>query len=262
MLSTPNSTELLKKKRRRRIAKLILFIIFFLVIIYGISFWSYYPKFQVIELEVEGVEFSDEQMIRDIFEKNISGRKMLVLSQRNFLFIPKSEIINELKDNMVIEDAEIVTRGFDRVVIKIKEFAPVAVWCKEDCYFINQKGEAFVKAPLLYEDYLVVLKRETEGDLFGQQYSDEKVFQNIFKFIDLMKNLNVEITSVSTGDEETYALLSNSYPELLIDKNDQPENIFSNLNTILEKDAINEAQLGNIEYIDLRFGNKVYYKIK
>lgn len=150
-------------------------------------------------------------------------------------------------------DAETVTTTVTRVT---------HVW--DDCYYINDSG--FIFAHLLPDDMNMWVKYTgalAEGDPVGQTFSEPDYVSALNQFVRLLDSeLAVDVSHVVSFDGQTYIIYADDGQQFLIDINDNLNSTFTNLETLFEQDAINDAQFGNIEYIDLRFGNRVYYKLR
>jgi hypothetical protein len=82
------------------------------------------------------------------------------------------------------------------------------------------------------------------------------------ELVKLFRRNEITITEIDTEDGETFIAIANKGAKILFDREDQVNEVYENLVIALERDAINKAQFGNIDYIDLRFENRVFYKLK
>lgn len=72
-------------------------------------------------------------------------------------------------------------------------------------------------------------------------------------------NLNIQEVSFDTGIAK---ITLNSGWALLYATSTSPADIISRLSTALNSEALKNRDLNTLEYLDLRFGNKIFYKFK
>lgn len=147
--------------------------------------------------------------------------------------------------------------------IQTENLSLVEVSDEDVCYFVNQSGLIFIEEPKDHEYDLPKLHNIVSGNPIGQIYVSSDFFKIIQEFKNTLEtNLDVHLAEVFTEDEITYKFLMKEGPYLLIDSTDDFVSVADNLATLIEQDAINRPQFSNIQYIDLRFGNRIFYKLK
>jgi hypothetical protein len=262
---------LLKRSKIRYYRKTIIWVSFLLVALYAISFWSSHRSMKVVNVTIEGSKFSDSQVIEDLFFETVSGKYFYLISRSNFLLLPKKTATKKIENLLEIDSVLIKKQDSNGVVIEVTEHEPVAEYCVESiCYLVNDDGLIFVKKPEVFLDNLIVLNgeflEEQDGeqnvDVLGEKFSNTETFQKLLSKIDLLIKENIEISSISTEDFETYTLQTVGGPVLLVEDQDTPETVVSNLKAALAQESIHKVQFNNIDYIDLRFEDKVFYKLK
>lgn len=137
------------------------------------------------------------------------------------------------------------------------------VW--NDCFYLNKEAIVFSeKAPDDTEIYVQYAgNNSTTTDPIGLQYVDVDFFQHLQSLISRIKeDIAVNIVRVISHDGETYVLSSEEGQQIFVDLYDDLEEVLQNLETLFKQENFNEAQFENIQYIDMRFGNRVYYKLR
>ncbi len=259
------SNKLLRRNKLRYYRKVIIWVSFLIIALYGLSFWSDYQSLNIQEVEITGENFVAPEIIEKVFWQETEGKYFFLISKRNFLFIPKKIIIEKIKKFNEVENVSIEISNSNKVIIKISEYKPVAEYCLEKCYFVNKKGVVFSETPKIYVDDLLKLEGkiiEDENEIIGMNYLPIEIFEKIIKTIELLNIENIKINKVSTEDFETFNLQTVGGPRILIEYQDIPEEIVSNLKIALEQESIHDIQFNNLEYIDLRFQDNVFYKLK
>jgi hypothetical protein len=277
------SSKLEQKKKKKRIIKIILAVILSISIIFLLSYYSKHPKVVINNIIISENEFVDDELVLKTVEEILSRKYVWLFAKSNFLLVPRDQIKREiLETQKSISEISIKVKQINNLYIEIVEHAPVAKWCgaditkKNECYLINEQSLIFAKensinpkiVPIFHSTISMENKIENtvdgsqQTDVINMEYMDGEVFKNILTFVKNLNQFEITPTYISTEDYETFAVRAMSGPYLLIDKRIEPNEVLSNLQTVIEIEEINKAQFKNLEYIDLRFGNKVYYKIK
>ena len=148
-----------KKRKKYRIRVSLLFFFLIVSMIFALSFFSHHKKLILGEIEVNGVNVIDEDDLKYFINQKLSGNYLYLFSRANNFIYPKKEIYNGLIFNFPrIETLEISKDGFNKLKINIKERVGVYLYCGEivpeekkdvgeNCYFINDAGYIFDKAP-------------------------------------------------------------------------------------------------------------------
>jgi len=258
------SSNLIKRKKKILRLKIIGLFVLAFFIIGGLAYLSNSDSVKISNIYINDTTFFDKKEIEKIIREELEGRYLLVLGKNNIFLLPKYKIEERVREyNKSIKIVSVDLSGTRSISVNIEEYKPTAVWCQEvDCYYLNEDGFIFNKAPLEYDKNLVKFNDWLKGEPVGKNYTDPEIFKKMITLINLVSKVPLKIVSVNTDDGLTFNLHTDVGTRLLYEINDNPEDVANNLNTVLEKDAINRAQLNNIDYIDLRFGNKVYYKIR
>jgi len=131
-----------------------------------------------------------------------------------------------------------------------------------NCFFLNEQSVIFAQLKGSVPEGMVTFYGKIIKDPLRQTYAPYKEFTDLLDFTRLVRRLEIVITEVWTTGGEAYTFVTQSGTQLHIDSEDNLVEVFANLQTVIDRDAINKAQFGNIKYIDLRFGNRVFYKLR
>jgi len=264
---------LLKRSKFRKYRKTVLWVSFLVVILYATSFWSNHQSMKISSIEIVGNRFVESSTVEKVFFEEISGRHFFLVSKSHFLFIPKGIISKKIENKLSVDSVSIRRSDINNAVIEIVEHKPIAEYCTtesadtiSDCYFVNSEGLIFVKASKFYTDVLISLEGDIEKgedeSVLGKNFSEIETFKKLFKKIELLEMEGIEINKISTEDFETYVLHTIGGPTLLVEETDIPRETIENLKAAIAQESINDIQFNNIDYIDLRFEDKVFYKLK
>lgn len=262
-----SSSQLREKKKKEKIIKRWLVGITVILFIALLSYISHLPKISVDSIHISDNTFvNDSQLIQDI-NSILDGKYLWLFSKRNIILIPRGEIKERVRENIAIKDVSVKWKGLKEISIDVIEYEGVVKWCgasyakPSQCYLVNSLGMIFaqdilVDIPVIYGIF------ENEEDVLGKNILSIDKYANLVSFIENVKQLNIFVDYIDTEDGETFAVHTTDSPYILITTDISGGDLINNLKTVIETEEINEAQFGNLEYIDLRFGNRVFYQIK
>ncbi|MFA6325132.1 MAG: hypothetical protein WCX46_02805 [Candidatus Paceibacterota bacterium] len=287
ILHAPHIEKLKKRKRKVLKNKIIFSLICFVIIFIGLIFLSRWDKINIENIEISGNEVIETEAIELIVKKNITGYYLWLFPKTNFLLYPQNKIEKELSeifkrfDTIKVNDKSIKT-----LEISVSEREGKYLWCGDKvpyltsdtnsfkCYFMDKDGYIFDEAPYFSGDVYFKFYggdnnlniENPSGSYFLKDY-----FKDIIVFKDNLEKLNFKpksfFKSLDEGseDEGFISLFSDpaygAHISFKLDSN--YEKITENFQAAISTEPL-QSELKNkfssLLYIDLRFGNKVYYK--
>lgn len=288
VLNSPRLLELKRKKRKIFIRKLIIWGILFLIVICALSFATRIKRLNITEIQVSGNKVIDTDKIIESTQKITSGYYLWLFPKTNIFFYPKSRIKNELANEYKRLNNINISLSKQKMNISVSERTPEYTWCgitpsstadQEDCYFLDKEGFIFDKAPFFSGEVYFKFYGNTEpkkdlpaqaGDPNGS-YIGKGYFDKLIALKDVLKDMGVKPVVIYVEDGEDLKIflsrdkiLTNG-PVIIIKKDADFQKIAENLKAAIETDPLKtkfKNEYANLEYIDVRFGNKVYYKFK
>jgi len=266
-----------RKRRKQKEKRSVFFRVafyFLLVAFTGVTIYVFIfsPFLQIKNINLAGVEDIRYEEISEELLFLLKGEYFGFISKNNFILISKKKVKNNLTEKFKkISKVEIEKIFPDTIKIKITERKALLLWCSGGpCYIVDEKGYAFsgvnFESPEIKENNLIRL-----ADVSAKSVNlGEKVLNE--DYIDFVLSLTEEIKKealIDTFDE--YQTTCRVAEEIKIKTTEGWDIYFSGkinakqsvrtLRTFLEKE-MNEEKRKNLEYIDLRAENKVYYKFK
>ncbi|OGI74427.1 hypothetical protein A3D42_01045 [Candidatus Nomurabacteria bacterium RIFCSPHIGHO2_02_FULL_41_18] len=275
-----NSSRLrdLKKKRRMILGtKIALAALAFLVLLWILAYVARLPAFNISEIKISGEKAVDTESITEVVEKNLKTKHLWIFPKSNFLLLPKNQIKKELMVEFSrLENVSFNLQNLRTLLVSVSERENKYIWCganmeiefsensEKGCFFMDASGYVFDQAPYfsgdVYFRFFGALK---------ENYFFPEVFGKFISFIDVLPRFGfvpVSLYSKIDGDIEIHLSSDSSYlnsPKIIFKKNSDLEKISENLQAALDTEPL-RTELKNkysfLQYIDLRFGNKVYYK--
>lgn len=282
ILNSPRLLELKKHRRRVFIGKFLLCLFALLAIFALLVYISRIPIFNISSVEIIGNKIVDSQMIKEIVEKEITGDYLWFFPKTNIALYPKNNIKNGLHNEFRrLKDINFsIQSGGNKKILgmSLSEREALYTWCGENlpeieirseeylCYFMDDGGYLFDQAAYFSgEVYFRFF-----GPLAGSYFSPD-IFEKVVAFKDFLLNMAIKPTSVylkKDGDIEIYLssnILPPNAPKIIFKKDFNLEKLSENLQAALITEPLQsnfKNKYSSLLYIDLRYGNKVYYKFR
>ena len=270
--------EVRHSRQRRQRVRLISFLVLLLLILVGVIFFlnSY---ILISKIEVVGTQVVEEEQVISKVDEVLSGRAWLVFPRRSVLFYPELDLVTVLKTSFPrLSQIEITKLGAGVLRLMVSERESQFIVCRlKECFYSDAGGRLFVSAPSFSGNPLLVIEAPVETSL--QLGSDFETTQTLKWIRDFTSQLGLALESslfrgeraveVNFGEKEDLKFLVRD-PEraakgwtLLVSRRTSPESALENLAAALSSDVFKQelvARRLELDYIDLRFERKVFYK--
>lgn len=278
--SFPQREETLRKRRRQKRIKYGIFLFILFVFVGLISYLSHLSEIRINEVVLRGGVLVTAKEIKEEATVYMSDSYLLMFPKNNSFIYPQNSLKKHLAEKFKrIETIQVSLEGLNTLVVEISERKPVAIWCREGfvsttsevslnekCYFIDLFSTIFAEAPNFSGDayfkyYGLVEKENPIGEKFIASSTE---FTEINTFIDLVKKLNIKPLYLKGTGENEYSLALFGGGEIYFDVKKSLSLAYSNLETLLKTPELSVGNVGYlpVQYIDLRYGNKLFYKLK
>lgn len=266
------SSPLRTKRKKERKAAGILLSILALIVLAIIIFVLWLPALRIQAIEADG---PDAEGIKTVSMQALEGRAFGVLPRSSIFLIPEDDIRAKVLDAYPhVQAVSISATGLTTLKVKTSSRTNAFVWCGESpalpsasCYDADAEGLIFAAHPLSVasstatstdRELLVYGPLEGAGESpIRAHVTYASALPGALKFIKAMRGLGADISSVTLrGDEIDLHTNAGTRITYVIGKEGEA--------AILAATSFPSLKLndGSIEYIDLRFQNKVYLKRK
>ncbi|MFA4817632.1 MAG: FtsQ-type POTRA domain-containing protein [Parcubacteria group bacterium] len=261
-----------KKSKFTRTGKFfygLIILVFLGAIIYSIFFSQFLA---VTKIEISGTENLDPVEIRKIVENEISGKFLNLIPRNNILLASKTAIEkNILEKYKYAEKAEIRKEFPDSLMIGIKERKFSSILCSAgSCAVVDSNGMAFAKADFekneLGESSLLILYDDGNKNFaLGKIVFDQNYINYLLGIREKMKSelgvdMERELRTPQIASGDIRAKTAEGWL-IYFDKGILLDREIGMLKIVLEN-KIDQGQRSELEYIDLRTDNKIYYKFR
>lgn len=233
--------------------------------LFGTGLW-YGTRVEFLTLQhvtIDGGETINHDLVRREVETVLDGEYIGLVPRRFAWWYPHAEILSRVTNIPRVKDPMIERVSGTELSVSFAEYIPHALWCagkgSDDCFFIDSTGFAFTHAPRLeggafprFHTIGTVPALRTQMiptddlrsiEILRARISDELALPIAYVETDMMRDVFLGVA----GGGEIKATLRMS-----------PEETYENLRTILASPDFSDVAPGNFQYIDLRFGNKVF----
>lgn len=273
MIPSSRREEYLRKKRKILYVKISLFLSFLILVCVSLVFISRMERFRISNVEFVGGLLIAPQDVKEETENFLKGNYFWFFPKNNFFIYPKDELKDFLQDRFKRIDKIVVDTSDKKTVrISITERGMYAMWCKntedidfsEKCYFMDDNGVIFSEAPTFsgdaYFKYYGFFATSTNP--IGQVYlSSTTIFAEISNFVGRVKDTTINPVGLLSKEAGEFDLLLPEGGKIYFDNLQSFDKTAENLETLLKTIHSTTTDL-NVDYIDLRFGNKLFYKLK
>lgn len=260
--------------RRRRGTILYFFIGAFVAggILSGLWSIPRYPQTAIEEISVSGNHAVSAEAIKAAAQRALTGSFYVFFPKRNIFWYPKGEIEKSvLAVDPQISSASVSLQGRGNILVEVKERVPAALLCAEktdentisQCLFVDEDGFAFAPTPNFSGNIYTRFFATTSKLLIGGQFIPPPDFRAIISFSGELRKNGLPVSAVLVGEDSTRLRLERG-GDLIVSQGQNFGSAMENLTALLQSKEFKgrgEGGLVQFEYIDLRFGNKLFYKI-
>ncbi|MFA5933950.1 MAG: hypothetical protein WC795_01885 [Candidatus Paceibacterota bacterium] len=276
--------EEMKTARRKRIYKRIAFSGTLLLILIGlVSAFSKHQKLLINDIVVSGNNIIEKKDIEQIINNSLSGNYVHLFARRDFLIYPKNKIERDLKEEFKrIINLNVSLLNYRTLSVDLTERKGEYLWCGDSfpevdarsvisiCYFSDSNGYIFDKAPYFsgnayFKFYTGI---SDPNNPIGASALSTLEFKNILAFKNGLASFGILTDTFLINSDSDYEFLilaqgSINAPRIIFKKDQAYEKLLADLESALSAEPLAtdfKAKLSSLEYLDLRYDNKVYYK--
>ena len=284
ILHSPHIEELKRKKRKTLRNKIIIFTFCFLILMTGLVFLSRWKKINIENIQVSGNKVIDTDTIEAVVQKDLAGHYFWLFPKTNFLLYPKKYIRNNLENTFKrFLDVSISLDRMKTLKISVSEREGKYLWCgtlipalindtsSYKCYFTDQYGYIFDEAPYFSGNVYFKFYGKNDGNSANPAgtYFLKNNFDKIVEFKNALSEFGLNPTSFWLDENGDANIALSSEPtagaKIIFKLDSDYEKITQNLQAAITTDPLQtklKTSLSSLLYIDLRFGNNIYYKFK
>ena len=281
MAREPAVHSRLKEQRRKRRAIVIYFSIFLLLAgITAVVLVIRLPSLRISAIDATGSETIATSTIAEFAWHDLSGDYWFVIPKDSILFYPRQQLqADTLAAFAPLQSALVRSDSFTKISVTVAERHPSALWCGDasaavsatsspqtPCLLLDQSGVAYAPAPQFSAPiYMTYYGNLPEGGAeLPVQFLTPSEFSSLSSLVGaLAQKANAGgVVSVAVDDSDDVALRFADGFLLKFSALDDASVTLDHFSVALSTDVFTTHALSDFEYLDLRFGDKLYYKLK
>ncbi len=240
------------------------------------GFLLYAPWFRVYEYSVSGIDVIPEQEVIDVAKTILEKNTLLIIPNNHSLFVPEEKIINALLDVFRLENVE-VTVSDKRLSITISEKISRFVWSTDNQLFVVDDTGAVLheylpQEPKITNEEVIPEEQIVETDNFvtvrdlkdhpvavGDYVLDSSIILNVLTFLSEASTtpLRVSGLEIDSRDVRFLRIITEDGYTVFMDPTISMTDQLNRVLTVTKGETIDPSLY---EYIDVRFGERVYIK--
>lgn len=238
------------------------------MVLAGFVALSHASFLRVEQVTVLGTETLSPQKIEEIARGQIAGAYGYLFARDNIFIYPKSGVTTRIGEySPSIKTVEVEAKDFHTIEITVVERSPKALWCEAICFFMDEDGVVYepassFSAPVYvsYEGKATIL----EKGALPKQYLSVEDFRALSALVDALAQTQApqkidRVVVDKNGDVR--ARFESGFTLLFVLKDDGGD-VYERFTLALKADPFDGRSINDFEYLDLRFGDKLYYKRK
>ncbi len=223
------------------------------------------PLWRVSEVVAEGSTTLVPSALTLTAQETLRGARLYVLPRDNVLLYSRSGLISALLAAYpTLKTVDIRLRGLNTLVLAVTERTPVALWCDDaHCRLLDAQGVAYAAQEATTTSEYVIFRGELETDDATAQYLEPEVFAGVQSLaVMLASTTQSRVMSATVDEEQTVDVVFENNFRLIFSLGDEASDVVSRFLLAQTAEPFVGKELSEFEYLDLRFGDKLYYKLK
>ncbi len=259
------SDTLKQKKKKVRKVKAYLILLACVLLLTGLVFLMRMQSIQITDVTIAGNSFVPTEEIEKKKDAVLGSYFLFVIPKSNIFIFPKGELISDIKENPAVINVSIDKKFLRGMSIAVTEQEKEAIYCnsleRTECFYINKDGYLYSKVEGgVALDQEIIIYLEGEQKKITEFVFDSALYSNVVSFIKASARYGMPVSSVYMKSDGQIEFNTQVSARFITSRYDDLEKDFANLIALFDKEVLTKEQLGGIDYIDLRFGNKVFYK--
>ncbi len=269
----------LRLRRRKAFIGRVVLTTFYLAGLWGSIFLlSGLGAVTIRNIEVAGTVSVSPQEIATTAQQFLTGRYFFTVPRASIFFYPKDAIVESiLRSFPRAERIAVGFKNFHTIGISITEHQAAALWCQgealtsaksggEVCFLLDSNGFIFAPfSPLGGEasKFMKFYSASPKENPIKQTYSSTEYFHSLLGFAKDLASIGFSVSLFRERPDADFEVQLLGGQRLIFGRDANFASIINNFQTIVSDPSFSGTSgLSKVDYIDLRYGNKVFYKTK
>ena len=217
------------------------------------------PFVRISKYNIEN--FDDISSIEETVTSSLKTYNKFFIPNNNFFLVSASRISNTLTDSGL--GLAVVEKKFPKTLeIKFLKIDPWLIFCGTlNCFYVSREGIVSERAPKFSESPLPEITfAQPPTPKLGKAIISNNQSQALAKAFSSIASLGTSATRVEFEDADFFKIFLKEDWYIHLSLDSDMDKTFYDLKLLLEQKI--KDKRANLEYIDMRFENKAFYKLR
>lgn len=255
--------------------------IYLIIVVAFLFVFSYVDIFQIDNVEVSGTERINPDEIENLIYNQTDARRYVVFGQGSIFFFSKRQARQIIEDNFLLDKVKIKKSYFKTIKVEVTEKQSGLGWISGDTqhyldleglalreielgggFVVEQSGENtdVIRSELSSGDFPVIYDKSNGEVLIGQLVTTKELVNfvlSLFDELSVVADFEISHFTIERPFSREVTLVTKEDWEARFKIDEDPIIQGGILVSVLQQKIRDRS---NLEYVDLRFGEKVFYK--
>lgn len=275
------SRERDRKKRQASVViglVTIFLLVGFVIFIFNLSF------LRVNNINIIGQTSADQGVVKEFINSQLAGHYLGLIPKNSVFFVSKKILMNSLMKKFPgLAKVTIEWPDLNSLSVTVLDRESKILWCldipKDKCYYVAPDGHIYQEAPSFSDSLYIELHSKRAGVVkIGDKVIEPQALIRANAFLNFVKSsislwpetgLKLSRAEVYSQNDFVAILIKPSEPnwqsKIMFNTDQIANNIITNYHSVLKNDKFRkdlEASNNKLEYLDIRFPGKVFYRFK
>lgn len=218
---------------------------------------------QIKNIVILGDETGEKDYLKSEIQNFISGKILWFLPKSNLMLIDENDLASALLSKFSnLEEVDIHRRLDMTLEVSATERSSDYLWCSntQECFNMTKNGLVFEKSILPRSNQKLIFKGVIVQNPILQSFATKEVMQKYENLVGVLQKEGLKVSVVNV-DSQNKIIVGTDIGDIFFngEEKDLAPAIESALTLI--NDIRSKTPSATFQYIDVRFGNKVYYKM-
>ena len=258
------------RKRRRRVRLTVVLAAGILLLLSGAVDLAYLPALQISAVQVEGAQTVSSSTVEAFVRERLEGSYAYILPKTDIFLYPKRSIARALVAAYPqFASVDVHAVDFRTIAVAVVEREPRALWCADRCYLMDENGVVYGEAPVFSAPVYTTYQGTTTGERLPKQFLAPGEFLPLSALVDAiaqkipgerLQEVEVDAQFDVQMHFEGAAPAGGQGLTVRFALHDEGGDVLERFTLALSSAPFKDKPLSGFEYLDLRFGDKLYYK--
>jgi len=242
---------------------------------------------RLADITIQGNSAVSAEELSAVVAEQVNGAYLFLFPKDNVFLYPSRAIRETILDRFKrVSSVDVRLSGFMKpgLVVTVNERSPFALWCgvtqpmpdkneSHSCTFTDSTGFIFGFAPRISPGVYFELygplstatgTKEIDNSPIGKNFLTPDRFTRVLHFKDMLDDIDIKARSLVVNENGFAEFSLSDAGVITFDPHDDLLKVFSNLKAAIAKKTTEEGAIAwdKLEYIDLRFSDKVIFKFR